>query len=362
LGELVQRVHSTPRMSKVECTAVNELIDLVQQKPLSHDTDDLFSAPRPHRLRGTEPPALFAVELPALPQPAPRPIASKPREHAPAPMHLSSGPIDRSSYIPLSKIGRRFALPVAGLVGLGILGGVAYTIFASHGQAATGPSASEVALTAAAAVPPLPKPAPLLLVAPPAPKLVDVRLDSTPPGATATLLSNGSSTPLGSTPVEASVDPTKSYDVVFAFDGQPSKVEHLDPSTTLHVEVAFEAPAPVVAVKSSKKSRRHHAPAARVAAAAPSHHAKAATVAAAPAAAPAAPGDPANGTLSITTNPPAAILIDDLNTGFTSPHTISVPAGHHNVRLIAATIHVNKLVPVDITAHHTSRISQDFTK
>jgi hypothetical protein len=346
-------------MSKLECTAVNELIDLVQQKPMSHDTDDLFSAPRAHRLRGTEPPALFAVELPALPQPAPQ------KTRAAAPMHLSPGPVDRSSYIPLTKIGRRFALPVAGLVGLGIIGGVAYTIFASHGAPATGPSASAIALTAAAAVPPLPKPAPPLLLPPPTPKLVDVRLDSTPPGATATLLSNGISTPLGSTPVEASVDPTKSYDVVFAFDGKPSKVEHLDPSTTLHVEVAFEDAAPIVAAaptKSSKKSRKHHAPAARVSAAAPSHHTKTSTAAPVAAAAPAAPGDPANGMLSITTNPPAAILIDDQNTGFTSPHTISVPAGHHNVRLIAATIHVNKLVPVDITAHHTSRISQDFTK
>jgi hypothetical protein len=352
-------------MSKLECTAVNELIDLVQQKPLSHDTDDLFSSPRPHRLRGTEPPALFAVEIPALPQPVQPVIRSDSRRPAVAPMRLAPGPKDRSSYIPLSKIGRRFALPIAGLVGLGILGGVAYTILASHGTPATGPSASEIALTAAAAVPPLPKPAPLLPVPPAAPKLVDVRLDSSPPGATATLLSNGISTPLGSTPVEASVDPTKSYDVVFAFDGKPSKVEHLDPSTTQHVEVAFEDAAPIVAAaptksKSSKKSRRHHAPAARVAAAPAVRHAKAASVAVT--AAPAAPGDPANGMLSITTNPPAAILIDDQNTGFSSPHTISVPAGHHNVRLIAATIHVNKLVPVDITAHHTSRISQDFTK
>ena len=67
--------------SKIECTAVNELIDLVQHRPLARDSgeDLLFQAPREANLRrpaaGTQPPpmgtprpiGLFAVELPIEP-------------------------------------------------------------------------------------------------------------------------------------------------------------------------------------------------------------------------------------------------------------------------------------------------------
>jgi hypothetical protein len=376
-------------MSKVECTAVNELVDLVRSRPLDRDSadDDLFgsSAPRAARLRGTPAPSLF--EMPALPPapvapPAPIPSTIRaaaapmpiPRARPVAALHLAAADESATShvarYVPLGTLGRRFALPIAGLVGFGILTGIAYTRIAHHGDssAATVPTPSQVALTAAAAIPPAPAAivAPLP-AAPAAPKLVDIRLDSTPPGASATLLSNGISTPLGSTPVDASVDPTKSYDVVFALAGQPSKVEHLDPSATQHVQVAFDAApaAPTVAVAPAKASRHHahQAPhAARVAAAAPAHHTSTASTKTVAAAEPATP-DPGtgNGTLAIVTSTPCAILIDDKNTGLTSPQrAIPLPAGHHNVRLIAATQHVNKLVGVDISAHHTTRISPTF--
>lgn len=369
-------------MSKVECTAVNELVDLVRSRPLDRDSadDDLFgsSAPRAARLRGTPAPSLF--EMPA-PPPAPIPSTIRaaaapmpvPRARPAAALHLAAHDESATShvarYVPLATLGRRFALPIAGLVGFGILTGIVYTRIAHHGDATPSPSPAQVALAAAAALPPAPAPivAPVP-AAPVAPKLVDVRLDSTPPGATATLLSNGISTPLGSTPVDASVDPTKSYDVVFSIAGQPSQVEHLDPSTTQHVQVAFTAaPAPTVAAAApAAKTSRHHAHAAphaaRVAAATPAHHASTAAPKTVAAAEPATP-DPGtgNGTLAIATTTPCAILIDDKNTGLTTPQrAIPLPAGHHNVRLIAATQHVNKLVSVDISAHHTTRISPTF--
>jgi len=373
-------VHIAVGMSKVECTAVNELVDLVRSKALDSDSadEDLFaaSAPRAHRLRGTPAPAWF--EMPAPPAPVPQPeiaanvvglprIEATPARARQAPTHLDRSrkraPSHVDRYIPLSALARRFAMPVAGLVVFGIVAGIAYTRFShSATPAAHAPSPTEVALAAAAAVPP--PPAPVAAAPPPAapaPQLVDVRLDSTPSGATATLLSNGVSTPLGSTPVDASIDPNKSYDVVLALDGFPSKVEHLEPGKSTHVVVAFGDPpaaeAPVVAQKPAKSSRHHghHAQAARVAVAAPAHHA------AAPKAAKAdRVPDPGvgNGTLAVMTSGPAAILIDDSNTGLTAPQrAIPLPAGHHNVRIIAAGQHINKLVPVDISAHHTTRIS-----
>ena len=395
-------------MPKIECTAVNELIDLVQQRPMTRDDAEeevLFSAPRQVRLRGTEPPPridLFAVSLPPLPvaqpaapqpqpiaQPAPlpysppipQPVAQPPayaaNAYAHAPLELdASQSIDRATMLvprsaPIGRLAKRIALPAAAIAGLALGCGIVYAV-ASSGD--TGPSVSDVTFAAANAVPPAPRPvapppAPTPAAAAPTPVLVQVRLDSTPPGATATLLSNGSSTPLGATPVVASVDPAKKYDVVFAVDGQPSKVAHLDPSSMQHLEVAFDAPAPaaaapaptpaVVAKAPHHHHRDHHAASAAVArvAAAPPSRQKSPSAAVVP--------DPGagNGTLSIVTDAPCAILIDDHNTGLTSPQrAIPVPAGHHNVRLIAAALHVNKLFSVDAAVHKVTRISATFQK
>src|SRR5260221_13811595 len=55
-------------MPKTECTAVNELIDLVHRKPLDRDSEEelLFSSSAPRRLR-PRPQQLFAVEMPSEP-------------------------------------------------------------------------------------------------------------------------------------------------------------------------------------------------------------------------------------------------------------------------------------------------------
>ncbi|HEY1812770.1 MAG TPA: hypothetical protein VGG74_10520 [Kofleriaceae bacterium] len=379
-------------MSKVECTAVNELVDLVRNRALEEDDADvdLFasSSPRAHHLRGTPAPSLFEMPAPppAAPAPAPSPIAmvSLPamrgapvRAHRPA-VRLGSPNESAAShvgsYVPLSTLGRRAALPVAGLVGLGIIAGIAYTRLSHHDAVASARSVAD--LTAAAAAVPTPTPTPVVVapvpaapVEPTVPKLVDVRLDSTPAGAIATLISNGISTQLGPTPLSTSLDPSKSYDVVFAIDGKPSKVEHLDPNATQHVEVAFDDAAPSVAATAptkASKSSRHRGKHARVAAAAPGGHHTMPKLATpdfgdAPAAKPskskAADAGTGNGMLAIITSGPAAILIDDQNTGLTAPQrAIPLAAGHHNVRIIAATQHINKLVPVDISAHHTTSI------
>jgi hypothetical protein len=389
-------------MSKVECTAVNELVDFARSKPLDNDDGDadLFGgfAPNSARLRGTPAPSLF--EMPALPPPpapVPQPVAqpSAPmrkqlaqhaaRAIAIAPLHLGADESASTShvarYVPLSTLGRRFALPIAGLVGLGIITGIAYTRFAHRGSsaAAVTPSPATVALAAEAATPPAPTPTIVAPIVTPAdtaaPKLVDVRLESAPAGASATLLSNGVSTPLGTTPVDTSIDPTKQYDVVFALAGKPSQVEHFDPSKTQHVQVVF-ADAPAVADAKPAKPSHHskHAQAARVATAAtaPARSTKSSKASKsmpslatpdfgdspAPTKASASnAADGGNGSLAITSSAPAAILLDDANTGFMTPHTLSVPAGHHNIRLIAATAHVNKLVQVDVSAHKTTRIN-----
>jgi PEGA domain len=332
---------------KIECTAVNELIDLVQHKPLARDSgeDFLFSAPREANLRrpaaGTQPP----------PMGTPRPIATDvPRQH-PAAMRAE-----------LPAMVKKLALP-AGIV-LMVSIGVGAAISMSRHHA---PEAKPVAI--AAALPP-----PVIVTAPqqvalPAPpphvaKLVEIRLESTPPGATATLLdtSNGNSTPLGTTPVDASVDPSKNYDVRFELAGRPSQTEHLDPARS-RIDVALVDPAPLPAVATpavqNAKHHRHHATAAKKAV---TKRVATAPVVRTHAPAPNQVGAPTDvpGKVAVTTSVPCAILLDGTNTGMTTPATLSVAAGHHSIRLIAATQHINKQVGVDVTAKKTTRVNETF--
>ena len=373
---------AAPMSSKIECTAVNELIDLVQQKPLDRDSaaELLFQPPREANLRrqvdGTPAPrSLWAVELPeptearaTMPkipargpqfEPTPRPSATE---------HLRGGS-------DIHAMLKRLAVPAGILVMVGSGIGAAIKLTRHH---ATGAPLDYVA----AFTPPK------VIVAPPAPppapaqaKLVDVMLASTPPGATATLLDNttGASTPLGSTPVEASLDPSKQYDVRFELAGHRATTEHLDPATSKKLEVALAEPAPDPAAEpvaaTPAKSRRHHqakkAATKRIATASPAHHAHATqdedgisalaamSTTKAKAAKDGKPSD-APGFLSITTSVPCAILVDGANTGKTSPAKLSVPAGHHSVRLIAATQHINKQISVDVAAKKTTKLFQSF--
>ena len=384
-------------MSKVECTAVNELIDLVHSKPLDHrDSEEelLFASPEPRRATTSHRPprALFSVEISTEPTEARATmpvIWTRKPEFEPTPRSDDDlRTVAVGKQLPIAMLAKRLALPMTGLLVVGIAIGGAIT-FRGEGRKQTthvdAPSPFAAAAASVANQPtkqvieqPIEAPAPAPVaepIAPPAPvaKLVEVRIESNPPGATATLLDNGTSTPLGSTPLDATIDPAKSYDVVIAMEGHPSKVEHLDPSATQKLQVALDdaAPAPVVA-KTKAKSKKHHAAkqAARVAAAPASRPAPARAKSSDPIAKLAAAKSGkdaavpvATGMLSIATTPPCAILIDGTNSGLTTPQAaISLPAGHHSIRLIAAPQHVNKLVAVDIAPRKTTKLVQDFTK
>ncbi len=70
----------------------------------------------------------------------------------------------------------------------------------------------------------------------------DVRIDSTPPGATVMLVDGGKTSFLGTTPIATSLDSSRGYDVVFTLEGRPTKTAHLDPAGS-HLEIAFDKPA-----------------------------------------------------------------------------------------------------------------------
>jgi hypothetical protein len=62
------------------------------------------------------------------------------------------------------------------------------------------------------------------------PAHADLPITSQPDGAIVTLIANGDATVVGRTPITASVDPTLTYDVVFALRDHPTMITHIDAS------------------------------------------------------------------------------------------------------------------------------------
>ena len=199
-------------------------------------------------------------------------------------------------------------------------------------------------------------------------KLVDVRIDSKPAGATVMLVDNGKTTLLGTTPVAASVDPSRAYDVVLSLEGRPTQMTHLDPNKTQRIDVTLAKAGPVAkaspAVRSAPAPRAetpHHA--AKKVASAPSGTLADPGFAEAPKAeAPkAAKSEGGNGTLMVSSKPPCNIWIDGNDTGLVTPQrSISLGAGTHKVTFVNAAHSITKTVAVKISADQSTKLIQDL--
>jgi hypothetical protein len=247
----------------------------------------------------------------------------------------------------------KLVLPIALLVIAGVaIGGVV----AFHGSAAVPASVAPGASAAPAAVAPPPSPSPspsvettaLPAVSPdtatpspetavpsaqpivePArpPDLVEVRIDSAPSGATVTLIDGGKSQFVGTTPVNAAVDPSREYDLVFSWASRPSQQEHLDPKTTRRIAATLgKRPSP--RADGARRERSEGG---------------------------------GEGTLMISSKPPCEIVIDGKPTGLTTPQrAIALPAGSHKVTLINRENDLRKAIGVQITAGATEKVIEDL--
>lgn len=277
---------------------------------------------------------------------------------------------------PVVKLERRRKLVVLKIVATSVvfvvIGVVIGAYIAFHGDDAHKPTAKIAAVPAktvvqpmppvveaAPATAPTPTPAPAPTEAmPTTPKLTDVRIDSTPAGATVMLVDGGKTSFLGTTPIATSLDPSRSYDVVFTLQGRPTKIEHFDPSSSTHVEAALDkpaaatqesVPAPVVAAQPAPAPVHHHTTAAR----------------SAPVGQIADPGFETgfagNGTLMLATKPPCEIVVDGKATGLHTPQrALALSAGAHKITFINATEHINKTIAVSVTADHTTKLIKDL--
>jgi hypothetical protein len=199
-------------------------------------------------------------------------------------------------------------------------------------------------------------------------KLVDIRINSSPAGATVMLVDNGKTTLLGTTPVAASVDPSRSYDVVLTLEGRPTQMTHFDPAKTQRLDVTLAKAAPVAkAAPAVRAAPAQHAET--------PHRAPAKKAASAPAGGLVDPGFDApkaevgkadkaeggNGTLMVSSKPPCNIWIDGNDTGLTTPQrSISLAAGMHKVTFVNTAENITKTVTVKITADQSTKLIQDL--
>jgi hypothetical protein len=195
-------------------------------------------------------------------------------------------------------------------------------------------------------------------------KLVDVRIDSAPSGATVMLVDNGKTSFLGTTPVSASVDPARAYDVIFTLSGHATQMAHFDPNKTRRVDLLF-------AKGSSQIAQAKAAPAP-----APSHHSSHATAHVksigslaepsfdrpAETPAPAHKAEPGgDGTLMVSSKPPCEIYVDGKPTGLTTPQrSIALSAGAHKITFVNSAESVNKTVAVSVRAGQPTKLIQNF--
>ena len=240
---------------------------------------------------------------------------------------------------------------------------------------------------------------------------VDVRIDSTPSGATVMLVDRGKTSFLGTTPISASVDPSRSYDIVFTYANKPTQVEHLDPKATTRLAVTLGkagnqskevakatrsekaiATAPqaekkaVTEVKVAKSAttakttvtlpkakvadpfaddtaalekKLAEKKAAKTEKAAPVED-KAEKAAVKPEKVAAKGGD---GVLMISSKPPCEIWVDGASTGLMTPQrAMSLPAGKHKITLVSPDKAHKKTIAVEISPDKPTKVIQDLLK
>jgi len=198
-------------------------------------------------------------------------------------------------------------------------------------------------------------------------QLVDVRIDSTPSGATVMLVDNGKTSFLGSTPIATSLDPSRKYDVIFTLPGRPTQMASLDPKASTKLEVTLVRGKSARSSKRAKVVAESAKPDAKLEVAKPEVAKAEVAKAEAPKTdkmvdsnAASAAGE---GTLMVSSKPPCELIIDGKPTGLTTPQrSISLSAGTHKVTFVNAPAGIHKTVSVSISADKPTKLIQDLMK
>ena len=226
---------------------------------------------------------------------------------------------------------------------------------------------------AASAPPPSPAPAAPQVTAPVAAPLketpkTEVPIRSQPAGAMVTLISAGEATVIGKTPITATLDPRKQYDVVLAYRELPTQLAHLDPERTVALDIdLMAAPPPAVQAiaapadpaPAAEKSARDPDPDPTPT---PPKRRSTKPKAAAPQTVAAAPAPAGTGLLMVSAKPPCNIAIDGKPTRLVTPQrAIQLSAGPHTITLTNTQHRISKTLTVTIDPKKPTKLIQDFT-
>jgi hypothetical protein len=204
------------------------------------------------------------------------------------------------------------------------------------------------------------------------PAFVDVKIESEPSKATVMIVDRGKTSFLGPTPIVASLDPSREYDIVFTYPNKPTQLEHIAPAKVSHLKVKLGKPGNQANKKTDVVVAKTEKPKTEVKVAKrtekPKTEVKVAKVEKKPAIVDVfetKPPPPAAGTgvLMISSKPPCEIVIDGVPTGLTTPQrAIKLAAGKHRITLVNTAEKIKKTVAVEITADQPTKVIQDLMK
>ncbi len=214
---------------------------------------------------------------------------------------------------------------------------------------------------------------------------------SEPAGATVTLVMNGKPVVLGKAPVDAQLDPNKTYQAMFTMPGHPTVLRDItfDGSEEVAIAADLDSPAPAAApavaavapiadepaadettadqpadepaAEPAPAPRRHHAK--------KSHHRSKSRAArrshrstSRKATREVASRSKNSGILMINSKPPCDIVVDGRSTGKKTPAPrLSLSAGKHTITLINRSYDIKKSFKVTIRAGAKTRVLKDMT-
>lgn len=221
--------------------------------------------------------------------------------------------------------------------------------------------------------------------------LVDVRFDSSPAGAMVMLVDreHGITTPVGTTPVRAALDPKGSYDAIFTLEGHPTKMVSLsggkEPRIFADLTGATATPpggeagkatgtgaTQVAAVDENAKAgnlgkpdksdakpdkskdRKRPRPGRTGSGREPAEEEEEEEDGAVNAA--------AMGTITISAKPACEISINGKPTGKSTPlRELPLTAGIHKITFVNKTLGVNETIAVRVTPGKETKVTQDYT-
>lgn len=172
--------------------------------------------------------------------------------------------------------------------------------------------------------------------------------DSTPPGATVSLIIDGKRKLLGPAPATSPLDPRNAYQVLFEKPGYVSVnrpiqfTGSLDERVIVNLEKAGPERASALAIEPRAPRRAIRTPDGP--------------------AEPAASEAAGQGILVLGSKPPCEILVDGNPTGLRTPQKeIKLPAGRHRITLVNAEFAIRDTFTVDIKPDATEKLIKDYS-